>query len=496
MAGEGGHILQARWLEAGCAPHGTGVSDAVEIASATTSSPRSFPTIQPTSGASDRAIQSYLLGSITQSLKFTEHTLRRCPCRTRSARTGGSARPASSPQDAYVTNRPTRAFRSWCGGRHDHSTPLPLLHALEGWNERLVFDAYELGAEDVQAVIDETGVPAGWQPLIVGYDRLPEAPEGIEIPAGLGEFLATLEHRTLSAWQLTELKARLRRLYEAGPGARSRRKGRRQPRTRRGRRGPGARIPIPTETFLEELAQRLEVHPISVHWLLEELRAEGVVSPPVRKRELEDYLVITLLRMLGYRWPEQDAYEAEHGPILDPDLVDADGIIPLVPCGDEPTAEARITTRLERDVRRRGRRGVPRATSAATSGATSASWLRRDCFKRHAQRSRTGRSPGTSRAPTATSRRSSSTTGSRARRSRRSGHAMPAAGSPASAPSRPGRRSAATPRASRTSRSPIEDVELSARKLEAIERGDELRRPHPLPLEGRDRRPAVRAPTP
>ena len=77
-------------------------------------------------------------------------------------------------------------------------SPLPPLHALEGWNERLVFDAYELGPEDVQAVIDETGVPAGWNPLIVGYDALPEPPEGIEIPDGLTDFLATLEHRELS----------------------------------------------------------------------------------------------------------------------------------------------------------------------------------------------------------------------------------------------------------------------------------------------------------
>ena len=39
--------------------------------------------------------------------------------------------------------------------------------------------------------------PAGWYPLIAGYDALPEAPAGIEIPAELSDFLATLEHRTL-----------------------------------------------------------------------------------------------------------------------------------------------------------------------------------------------------------------------------------------------------------------------------------------------------------
>ena len=85
---------------------------------------------------------------------------------------------------------------------------------------------------DVQAVIDETGVPAGWNPLIVGYDRLPEAPDGIEIPDGLTEFLATLEHRQLSAAELAKTKARLRAMYEAGP----RRQGRGRGPGRQGRR--------------------------------------------------------------------------------------------------------------------------------------------------------------------------------------------------------------------------------------------------------------------
>ena len=229
--------------------------------------------------------------------------------------------------------------------------------------------------------------PAGWHPLIAGYDRLPETPAGIEIPAGLGEFLATLERRALSAPQLAELKSRLRRLYEASPGAKVEDEdGGAAGREDEDETGEalGALTPIPTETFLEELSQRLEVHPISVHWLLEELRAEGVVSPLERKRELEDYLVVTLLRMLGYRWPEQDAYEAEHGPLLDPALVDADGIIPLVPCADEPTAEARMVTRLERAFGDEGAEAFLRDVRRYL-GRDLGDWLRRDFFKRHAQ---------------------------------------------------------------------------------------------------------------
>jgi Eco57I restriction-modification methylase len=284
----------------------------------------------------------------------------------------------------FVGRQLTTAVRQ--SGPHRWAASTAVLHALEGWNERLVFDAYELDEDDVQAVLDETGMPAGWFPLVTGYDALPDAPAGIDIPAELSDFLATLEHRTFSSGELTTLKARLRRLYEAGRGAKT--DDDEPPAAGDDDEAVevlGARIPIPTETFLEELSQKLELHPISVYWLLEELRErDGVVSPPLAKRELEDYVSVTLLRLLGYRWPEQDAYEAEHGPIFDPALVDADGIIPLLPCGDEPTAEARIRDRLERQF------GDERAETFLRDfrkyvGRDLADWLRRDFFKRHAQ---------------------------------------------------------------------------------------------------------------
>ncbi len=88
--------------------------------------------------------------------------------------------------------------------------------------------------------------------------------------------------------------------------------------------------------------QSLEIHPISVYWLLKELREqEGLVCPPETKRETEDWLSVKLLRMLGHRWPMQDQYEAEEGkPFLDPAWVDADGIIALTAgMGEETLAE-------------------------------------------------------------------------------------------------------------------------------------------------------------
>ncbi|MBI4602610.1 MAG: hypothetical protein HY721_11685 [Planctomycetes bacterium] len=48
-----------------------------------------------------------------------------------------------------------------------------VLHAIEGFSERVVFDAYGLDAGDTAAVLDETGTPAGWFPLVQGYEALP-----------------------------------------------------------------------------------------------------------------------------------------------------------------------------------------------------------------------------------------------------------------------------------------------------------------------------------
>ncbi|MCC7107422.1 MAG: hypothetical protein IT307_19975, partial [Chloroflexi bacterium] len=81
----------------------------------------------------------------------------------------------------------------------------------------------------------------------------------------------------------------------------------------------------------EASSQKLGIHPMSVYWLLKEMREqEGLVSPPLLRQALEDYASVSILRLLGYRWPEQDEYEQEHGPILDPDLNQSQGEIHMV----------------------------------------------------------------------------------------------------------------------------------------------------------------------
>jgi hypothetical protein len=355
------------------------------------------------------------------------------------------------------------------------------LHTLEGYNERVVCDAYGLDSGDVQAVVDETGAPAGWYPLVAGFDALPETPEGVDLPEGLGEFLAGLPRLTPSPAELAKLKARLRVLYQAGPGGNVAEEAADEEAGAGTEDGEdegaalGARIPIPTETFLEELSQKLEIHPISVYRLLEELREqEGLVSPPELKRQLEDYASVSVLRLLGYRWPEQDAYEAEHGSILDPELVKQDGILPLVDCGDGDTLEARLRRRLERQF---GEQGAERSLAEFRQyvGRELGDWLRRDFFKRHVQQFKQRpiawhlTSPeGTFQAMLLYHRLSRGTL--QALRTRYAGRLIERL---RAEQDRARSRNDAAEAARLQGR--IEDVEEFSRELQAIERGDELR---------------------
>jgi hypothetical protein len=138
----------------------------------------------------------------------------------------------------------------------------------------------------------------------------------------------------------------------------------------------GTHIPIPTETFLEELSVKMQLHPISVYWLLEELRREGARCKPEERRLLEDRLTVIVLRLLGHRWPKQ----IEAGEAVPP-WADRDGIIALAP-GAEGLAE-RIRGRLREEDGDVGANRAEGLLAELTNGLTLEEWLRREFFKRH-----------------------------------------------------------------------------------------------------------------
>jgi hypothetical protein len=259
-----------------------------------------------------------------------------------------------------------------------------ILHSLEGLNEYIVCNSYQLDSHDVKAICDETGTPAGWYPLIANYDTLPTLPDNLELPPIPQELANHLyKHKRImpESKELTRIKLNLRALYEAGPGAKNveQEENNEVAEDSEGEEdiASGAYIPIPTETFLEELSVKMQIHPISIYWLLEELHAEGVRCKPEEQRMLEDRLSVLILRLLGYRWPKQ----IEAGEPV-PAWAAHDGIVPLVSGAGKAMLGERLRERL------RAEDGAIEAQQVESlleelTGLNLEEWLRRRFFSRH-----------------------------------------------------------------------------------------------------------------
>lgn len=265
-----------------------------------------------------------------------------------------------------------------------HNSVQAILHTLEGLIERIVSEAYELDKDDIQSVLDETGTPATSYPLITGYDTLPPLPVDLDLsplPQELLDYLTTLKRINPDDKELAHIKANLQMLYEAGPGSKSVEQDETDRTTEDNESGEetvsGAHIPIPTETFLEELSVKLQLHPISVYWLLEKLKAEGARCKPEELRLLEDRLSVLILRLLGYRWPKQ----LEAGEPV-PTWASSDGIIPLVAGTGEATLVEQVRTLLRVED---GELGIQQteALLMELTGLSLEEWLRRRFFSRH-----------------------------------------------------------------------------------------------------------------
>ncbi len=257
-----------------------------------------------------------------------------------------------------------------------------VLHTLEGFGEQLVFDAYRLDEKDIAEVLDETGTPAGWYPLIHGYEAIPSLPDNLQrLPDEVVALLAGCERRACSEAKLGQIRNKLRSLYEAGPGAKeesnwsesgdSREEGEEEA-------AAGVRISIPTETFLEELSQKMKIHPISIYWLLKEgIEEQGWRCLSEEKRILEDRFTVMVLQLIGHRWPVQ----IEQGEPV-PEWADHDGIIPLT----EGCIEKHLTERIrERIVHEFPAETVTRIEGrfAEIVGKSLNAWLTGNFFKRH-----------------------------------------------------------------------------------------------------------------
>ena len=334
-------------------------------------------------------VTSYLLRSITAEIKFRENYIARIPL------------PRIIPQVLFVletncivlkrllvsSDLTESSFSIKFAGlvSNDHLIQhllAAVLHTLEGLGEQLVFDAYRLDKEDIAAVLAETGTPAGWYPLIHGYEAIPSLPDDLQrLPDEVVALLAGCERRACSEAELGQIRDKLRSLYEAGTGAKEesnwsesgdyREEGEEEA-------VAGARIPIPTETFLEELSQKMKIHPISIYWLLKEgIEEQGWRCLSEEKRIPEDRFTVMVLQLLGHRWPVQ----IERGEPV-PEWADHDGIIPLTEGCGEKTLFERIRERIVYEFHAETVTQSERKF-AEVVGKSLDAWLSGDFFKRH-----------------------------------------------------------------------------------------------------------------
>jgi hypothetical protein len=273
---------------------------------------------------------------------------------------------------------------SSCPGCGEAEAISAVLHTTEGVSEHMAFAVYDVAGDDLQAVLDETGTPAGWFPLIHNYDALPPMPDGLpNIPKEVLDFRCNHERRTLEPDVLTSFRQRLHNLYEAGPGAKEETHDtdtemENDDDEEKEQFVVGARIPIPAETFLEELSQKLEIHPISVYWLLKEGIEQDAWHCLIEEQRLaKDRFTVRILRLLGHRWPKQ----IEAGEAV-PDWADDDGIIPLTEGTDKATLNARLRGCLAAEY---GNELVSSEENAFEDimGKPLAEWVWKDFFRHH-----------------------------------------------------------------------------------------------------------------
>lgn len=216
---------------------------------------------------------------------------------------------------------------------------------LESANERQVLDSYAGNDELAQDVFTETGTPPGLYTLISTKDVLIP---GFDLSDIIGKADA-VKSVDLESDELSIVRNRLGLLYQAGPGISDNDGEDNSDADKENVNNDEDVVEIQKsllpETFIEELSQKLRIHPISVYWLLKEgIEQEGWRCLLEEKRLAEDRLTVLVLRLLGHRWPRQ----IEAGEPVPP-WADADGILPLSEAFGEATLFHRLRARLEEE---------------------------------------------------------------------------------------------------------------------------------------------------
>ncbi len=223
-----------------------------------------------------------------------------------------------------------------------------LICVAEDCIENQTASALDLSEASRKAVLRHTGPLAASLPLVEGYDSMPT---GIEFGSSghLIQALARSNRIKMDSESLNLLKREVQATYELEND--------RRPivaeqdeidESDTDHNGEDLRTgTVPTESFVEELAVRLNVHPVSIYWILKEgIETCGWRSTAEQRRFVEDRLTVRILFLLGYRWPQQTEIAERNVS-----WADADGIIPLTE-GTAPRLieQARVCIAAEGDL--------------------------------------------------------------------------------------------------------------------------------------------------
>lgn len=239
------------------------------------------------------------------------------------------------------------------------------------WNEFEVVRAFNLPDSVQRHILDLTGHGSAALRVLDGFDKLPD---GTNTPSEVSAWIATQPRYKMTPEELARFNDRLRRVYEAGLGLDEAPDDDASDGSddEDGEALVGTRLPIPPESFLEDLAQKVELHPISVYWLLRDgIEREGWRCLPEELRWWGDRITVTVLRLIGHGWPNATV---SSDPI--PDWAAPGGIIPLTPITNESMLIERVRQRLRADE-------IDAADCAEVMSKPLDDWLATEFFKYH-----------------------------------------------------------------------------------------------------------------